>query len=332
MPRFSPIPHSKPWVSGSDRKVLSECLASGMLSNGEKVALFSSFCRDYLSFPFAYPTSSGTAALILALIGVGIKRGDEVIVPVYVCRSVADAVSSIGAKLVFCDIGSDWRMEAATVVPLIGRKTKAVIVVHPFGIKVDMKNIAELGIPVIEDCCQSFARGYGWTGVAAVYSFHATKCLSTGEGGLLACRDETMAIRIKKHLQEYSDPCRMSDLAAALGLSQLARYDLFLKRRKDLAELYFDELAPHLTAPLRNAGESIYFRFPLVFNGSFDDLQRAYLEHGVHVRRGVDCLLSRGRFPNALARFNQTLSIPLYPALEDADAGKIIYATRKVFS
>jgi perosamine synthetase len=132
---------------------------------------------------------------------------------------------------------------------------------------------------------------------------------------------------------------QLSDLAAALGRSQLARYPAFLTRRRALADRYFEALSDVIAVlPHRVRERSVFFRFPLRSAGNFEELRAGFSQDGVQVRRGVDTLLHRSlaldgsRFPGAERAFRETLSIPLYPALTDDEAARVIEAARRVLS
>jgi UDP-4-amino-4-deoxy-L-arabinose-oxoglutarate aminotransferase len=191
-----------------------------------------------------------------------------------------------------------------------------------------------IDVPVIDDCCQAI--GVPRVGGAvSVVSFHATKMLTTGEGGMALTADRVLAERMRADAFDRRD--QLSDLQAALGRSQLRRYPAFLSRRRALAERYVRALASlPVVVPSSIAGRSLFFRFPLRTNGDFDQIRAEFAVHGVHVRRGVDTLLHRtagidaGRFPNAERLFRETLSIPLYPALSDDEANRVIAAAEKV--
>jgi UDP-4-amino-4-deoxy-L-arabinose-oxoglutarate aminotransferase len=320
-----------------------------MIAEGALVDEFEHAVSRYLAMLGGVATSSGTSALFLALKASGIKAGDEVIIPTYVCRSVWDAVSETGARPVLCDIGDDWCMNTDTIKPRITARTKALIVVHTFGIMADIEPICDLGIPVIEDCCQALGtrnRGKmaGLFGAACVLSFHATKLLTTGEGGMVLTDDAQLLKKIKelKHgeadrlILRYRQP--MSDLQAALGLSQLAQYDDFLNRRRFITEYYFTHLKDlPIGLPDLIRGKSIFFRFPVRTRHDFDKLRTLFDAEGIQVRRGVDALLHRKiegiltGFPTAEKIFSETLSLPIYPAMSEEDCERVMTACHDIF-
>lgn len=340
------IPHSQPWITPEDIAAVSATLRSGMIACGGLVREFEQAVAGYLGVDEAVATSSGTAALTLALLALELPPKSEILLPTYVCQSVWSAVVAAGLQPRLCDAGPEWRMTADGVRGAITAHTRGIIAVHTFGAAVDVEALVEFGVPVIVDACQAFGlrRPVLPTPGASlgVLSFQATKCLTTGEGGMVVARERGAAQRVRG-LRDgtwgctHPFPARMSDLQAALGLSQLARYDEFLRRREALASRYLHEL-DDIDADLPTAlvGQSMFFRFPLRTSRSFDELRRRFADRGVHVRRGVDQLLHHllpvapDPFPCAERLFAETVSIPLYPALTDEQAEQVIAAARDI--
>jgi UDP-4-amino-4-deoxy-L-arabinose-oxoglutarate aminotransferase len=257
--------------------------------------------------------------------------------PSYVCRAVSDAVHATGATPVYCDVGDDWCINPQTVAAVITPKTVAIVAVHPFGIIANIKSLLELGFPVIEDCCQCFSPRVGALGAVAVFSFHATKCLATCEGGMVATADESVAERIARSLETYPEPSHLSDLHAALGISQLARYDKMLQTREAIANRYLGVLPSHSTNRIRDVMDrSIFFRFPLSLDRGFDAVAEHFTCRGIQVRRGVDTLLHRkaglsdALFPVTMELFRSTMSLPFYPALSDIDIQHVLAAAVEI--
>lgn len=344
----SGIPHSKPHINIDDYHNVIEVLKSGMIAEGKLVRRFEQAISDYLGLVGGVATGSGTDALFLALRALEIGVGHEVILPTYVCKSVMDAVLRTGATPVLCDVGPDWCMTLETVAPHINQSTKAIIVVHIFGIMANIQPLLDFGIPIIEDCCQALGVESGGIkagslGHFCISSFHATKLLTTGEGGMVLTHDSDLLERIKAtkkgdHMMAgHRFP--MSDLQAALGLSQFARYRGFLRRRCEIADRYFNQLRNlPIQLPLHIRNRSIFFRFPLRTDGDFDSLRSAFAAYNVQVRRGVDILLHRLNggddmgFEGAARAYNATLSLPIYPALTDLEVEQVVTAAHRVFA
>jgi len=333
-----PIAHSRPWISAGDRRAVDAALASEMIAGGARVAALERAIADRLGAAGAVATGSGSDGIVLALRALAVAPGDEVVIPTYVCRDVEDAVRRAGARPVHCDIGPGWNATPESVAARVGERTAALILVHTFGIALDPAPFRRLGVPIVEDACQAFGAmagrvPAGAAGDLGVLSFHATKCLSSGEGGMVCARGADLAARLRALADDRAAGARMSDLQAALGASQLARYDEFLARRRHIAERYLDALPADLTRALaRERGASMLFRFPLRVGGDFETLKAAFADRGVAVRRGVDALLHRraqgadADFPNACRAFRETLSIPLYPVLSDEERDRVIAA------
>lgn len=338
------ISHSKPFLTINDRNAVNAVLKSGMIAQGKQVKIFETGIANSIDAVGGLATGSGTAALSLSLEVLGIGTGDEVILPTYVCHNVADAVIQCGAVPVFCDIGEDWLMSPETVMPLITAKTRAIILVHIYGIVLDVQRFQKFGISLIEDCCQAFGatlkgKSLGKYSDIAFFSFHATKCLATGEGGMMTSHNPEIIEKARLLQQSCTVPSPMTDMQAALGSSQLKRYSEMLKRRHQLAERYLKELPHSYTTRISACSDrSIFFRFPLNLVGGnpISNVISAFEAEGIAVRRGVDELLhlrykqQDTSYPVANRLYAETLSIPIYPALTDREQDRIIEACHKI--
>jgi UDP-4-amino-4-deoxy-L-arabinose-oxoglutarate aminotransferase len=333
---LSSIAHSSPCIDASDCQAVADVLASGMIARGREVTAFEREVGEFLDRLPGVATSSGTGALVCALRALEIGPGDEVVIPTYVCSAVWHAVVATGATPRLCDVDDDWCVTAETVLQAMSPRTRAVIVVHTFGIPADRTIQARAGVPVIDDCCQALGLpSSACAGNICVVSFHATKMLTTGEGGMALTSDRALAQRMRTIAAAERD--QLSDLQAALGRSQLRRYPGFLARRRAQADYYCEALASlPISLPRRWLDESLFFRFPLRIAGDVDRIRAEFAALGVQVRRGVDALLHRAvgpggvGFPKAERLFDQTVSIPLYPAMSEADAARVVAAAERV--
>jgi UDP-4-amino-4-deoxy-L-arabinose-oxoglutarate aminotransferase len=333
------IQHSKPWITDADRAAVDHQLAVGMIANLEKSKEFERALASRVGSSGSISTSSGTAALILCLKALGVGRGkdDEVILPTYVCNTVMQAVVAAGAKPVLCDSGEFWNATERTIAKCFSPRTKAIIAVNIYGISAQLACLRKYPYLVIEDHCQSFGLQGPLFGAAAIYSFYATKCLTSGVGGAAVFPDREILSRASEFRGDYTVPGVLSDLQAVLALSQLSRYDQMLRRRRQIATTYLNELPKQLTFNVSEvAPHSIFYRFPLWMPGDFASIKRRFAEHGIEVAQGVSELLHRligqsdDDFPNAVAAFNSTVSIPIYPAMTDDDVGKVVDAVRAI--
>jgi len=249
------ISHNKPSLGQKEINAIARVINNSWIVEGEKVAEFEDeFCK-YLGLPslHAVALSNGTSALYLALKVLGIKSGDEVITSTYVCSAVLNAIFMAGAKPVLTDINkSDFNISYQDIISKITRKTKAIIVPYTFGMPFDIGSIKSLGIPVVEDCAVALGSKIGnqFVGVfgeIAIFSFYASKVITTGNGGMLVSKYSEYIEKAKDY-REFD--CRkvyyprfnfqMSDIQAAMGLEQLKKLNIFLKKRKQIAEHYVD--------------------------------------------------------------------------------------------
>jgi len=245
-----------------------EVLETGFLVQGERVAAFESAIADYLGCEHAIAVNSGTSALHLSLLALGICDGDRVIVPAYSYPATANAVVLCGAEPVFVDIEPDtFNMDpAALQETLEGLATaddapaEAILPVHTFGQMADMERIVELAagcnVPVLEDAACALGaiwgtkRGGTW-GVGGCFSFHPRKAITTGEGGMVVTGDAVLASLLRELRNHGLDPdaavpdfiapgfnCRMTEFQAALGTVQLARMEELIEARRQRAAVY----------------------------------------------------------------------------------------------
>lgn len=342
------ISHSKPCISDAECAALVEVLRGGMLSQGARVLAFERAFAARVETGSAVAVGSGTAALLLALQALELRKSSEVIAPTYVCSSVTQAICSAGLVPVLCDVGDDGNMTAESVRAVFTSRTCAIIAVHLFGTPCQISRLQTFQVPIIEDACQALGaivegRQAGSGGDIGVFSMHSTKCIATGEGGVAVTSDAKLAEALRQRRDGVNPlshrlAAPLTDLQAAIGLSQLSRYSEFLDRRRMLADRYFERLrgAP-LGLPTHVRDSSIFFRFPVRSRLNFTDVSVSFADRGVSVRRGVDSLLHREvclppeGFPNAEKRFAETVSLPLYPALTDGEQDQVLAACYSVW-
>jgi perosamine synthetase len=343
-----PVQHSRPWISASDRSAVEAVLQNGMIARGAGVQAFERAVSAYLGTTGGIACNSGTAAITLALKALGVGEGDEVVMPTYVCWNVLAAVKACGASPRLCDVNEVGVCTVDTVRAVLSQHAKAIIAVHTFGHKCDIGGLELLGLPIIEDACQAFGLMLddylaGSRGTIGVLSFQATKCLTTGEGGMLVTNDEGLLARARSLSQSSGDKnamveTAMSDLQAALGLAQLERYTHFLERRSRLFAAYHSAATRLETAGPCYCGEPLFlFRFTLKTEMSFESAQSVLLKWGVHARRGVDELLHRRLgmddldYSGAVKLYNNVISVPFYPSLTEHEQAQVLNAMRETF-
>jgi perosamine synthetase len=343
------IPHSKPTFGPEEIKAVSNVISSGYVAEGDMVRKFERSFADYFDIRHAVAANSGTSALHLVLLALEIGPGDEVIIPSYVCCALLNAVNYTGATPVLADIHPDTcNLDAADVKKRINARTRAIIVPHLFGMAADLDPLLEFDVPLIEDCAQAVGAEYkqravGTFGVAAIYSFYATKVITTGEGGMVVSGSKDIVDRIRD-LKSYDQKedyrtrfnYKMTDIQAALGLSQLDRLDTIIRRRRAIAEKYtksFNEL--DLNLPPDDSGH-IYFRYVLGLNTNSAPWIQHLASKGIGSDRPIFLPLHRQLLledcPETEKAWNNSLSIPIYPSLTDPEVSRVIDAMLDIIS
>lgn len=337
------IPHSRPTLGLKESRAVADVIDSGYIAEGKVVKQFESAFAEFLGVDHATSTSSGTSALHLTLLAMGLGPGAEVIIPSYVCSALLNAVNYTGATPVPAEIDPDtYNLEVADVQRRINNRTKAIIVPHLFGLAADLEPLLDLDVPVIEDCAQSIGATYrrrpvGTLGTAAIFSFYATKVITTGEGGMAVSNCGDIAARIKD-LKTYDKRedyqvrynYKMTDMQAALGLVQMQRLASIIRRRKAIAAEYnrafngFD-----LKLPPADVGH-IYFRYVLGLNMDCMPWIQKLARKGIACDRPINlplhrCLKLKG-YPVTEKVWQQSLSIPIYPTLTDEEIARVIDA------
>ena len=344
------ISHSRPFLGEEESAGAAEVIRFLMLSQGAKVEEFESrFCGKF-GYRHAAAVSSGTSALHLALLAMGVQPGTEVIIPSYVCSALLNAVRYVGALPVAADSDPDtYNIDPSDIEKKITAKTKAIIVAHMFGLAADMDRILKLGIPVIEDCAQAVGAAWaekpvGLFGQAAVFSFYATKVMTTGEGGMVVSHSQELMDKVKDlrdYDQKNDDKLRynykMTDIQAAIGIAQLDRLDFFIDQRRKIARNYSDAFNTlDFQAPGFNPGH-IYFRYVIKLNIKADASEwiDRLKDRGIGCERPVfkpihQYLGLKGfRFTDDL--YHRLISIPIYPKLSDEETGRVIQAVTENF-
>ncbi len=327
------VPHSKPTLTNSDIKSVAQVIRSGHIAQGKKVEEFEEKIAQFLNVKAAGALNSGTAALHLALLALKIKTKDEVIIPSFVCAALLNAIGYVGAKTVLVDIEKNFNLSVKEVKKKINRRTKLLIVPHMFGLPADLNELLSLGIPIIEDCAQAIGAEYkgrpvGSFGVLSIFSFYATKMITTGEGGMIASNDKRLIEKIKD-LREYDKRddyhlrynYKMTDLQAALGINQLAQLPVWIKKRRSIAAQYSQILAPkgyELPSDTRDKTHAFY-RYVVTLPQKNLSLLKLLHQKGIHAAPAIHQPLHRylklKGFPVSEHATDHTLSLPIYPSL-----------------
>ena len=349
MTRQQAIPHSKPTLGATESRALSAVMRSGQIAQGPIVERFEKEMAAWMHTRGAVAVSSGTAALHLGLLAMGIGKGDEILLPSYVCTALLNAILYTGATPRLVDIDPDsMNVRPLAVKKAISRRTKAVIVPHLFGMPADMHALKALKIPIIEACAQSLGARYRgkWVGTFGIFSFvsfYATKLITTGEGGMVLSRSRQLLNRVRT-LRQYDQRDRhglsfnykMTDLQAAMGRIQLKRLPSFLAKRKALSKRYHKALAPlPIQLPAEPADrERQHYRYVIKVKGRVELYLERFQRAGINCRRPVYYPLHRYLGQTGFSQtdrvYRQALSLPLYPSLLESEVRSILSTAIRV--
>ena len=308
------IPLSSPDITKAEIDAVTAVLRTPNLSLGPELAAFEADLARYHAVPHAVAVSSGTAGLHLSLLTLGVGEGDEVIVPSFTFVAVANAVLQVRATPVFAEIDPvTLNLDPASVERAISSRTRAILVVHTFGVIAEIDTLQEIArrhhLDLIEDACEAIGAQFGDPpntgragsfGELAVFGFYPNKQLTTGEGGAVLARDPAHAARLRSLRNQGRNPgagwldhaelgynYRLSDLACSLGRAQLRRLGEMLALRQAAAERYDALLRgipglelPRLTLPRRIISWFVYVvRLPE--QADRDRVQAALARHGI---------------------------------------------------
>lgn len=352
---------SKPQIGEEEKQAVMQVLESGQLAQGPRVKEFEEQFAAWSGTRFAVATSSGTTALHVALLAHGIGAGDEVITTPFSFIASANCILYANATPVFADIEADYYMlDPADVERRITPNTKAIIPVHLFGQAADMQAFAEIArkhnLVIIEDACQSHGAKLNGKTVGAwgtaCYSFYPTKNMTTIEGGMITTNDEGVAERArlirnhgspKRYLHEsLGFNFRMTDLQAAIGLSQLKKVDGWNALRQKNAAYLTGKLSrlPGIQTPqVRAGGEHVFHQYTIRAEHRDATLEKlsargigvgVYYPIPIHQQPLYTRMGYQESLPVAEAASLEVLSLPVHPALTQAELEEIAAAVAEV--
>lgn len=305
------IPVSNSDLTGNELIYLENCIKTNWISSlGEYVLNFENKFSKLIDTKHSLSCSNGTVALHLALLSLDIKPGDEVIVPSFTFVATINSILYCGATPIFVEIDPDtWCMDINDIKRNLSTKTKAILVVHIYGNPADMDEISELAklkdLYIIEDCAEALGATYnrkpvGGLGDVSCFSFYGNKIITSGEGGLVSTnntmlfekikmlRDHGMSLTKRYYHEVMGYNYRFTNIQAAIALAQLEKIDLFLKRRKEIFELYSELLnIPMIQLPFQ--GDSIkhpvnWLYTVIIKNGKRDEVIEFLKENNIDSR------------------------------------------------
>ncbi len=364
------FPFHRPSIGENEIAAVADVMRSGWLTTGPVTAEFEKRFGEYVGAPCALAVNSCTSGLQLALTALGIGPGDEVITsPMTFCATVL-AVMHAGATPILADVGADGNLDPASVASRITARTKALLPVHLGGNPCDMEALWRLaarhGLFVVEDAAHALGTEYGASRIggdsrsdAVVFSFYATKTLTTGEGGMVTTHRADLSARMRRlgyhgigarSDWQYSvdDPgfkFNLSDIQSAIGLEQLKRQDEFLAARVECARIYDEELAGlegiELPSKTAAAGNCWHLYRLIIQDADRDRFIREMNQRGVscsvhfipvplHPFFAEAAARPENACPRALALYPRLVSLPIYPAMSPEDVRYVAQCVREI--
>lgn len=352
------IPAARPLIGEDEIEAVNRVLRSGMLAQGPEVAEFERQFSEVVASRHCVAVNSGTSGLHLALSALGIKQGDEVIVPSFTFAATGNTVALTGATPVFVDIDPQtFNIDPAAIEAAITSRTRAIQPVHLYGQPAAMKEImaiaARKNLLVIEDAAQAHMASLDGTpvgaiGNAGVFSFYPTKNMTSGEGGMITTSSEEVARQCrllrnqgmeKRYVNEIVGyNTRMTDIHAAIGLVQLKKLLGWTAQRQSNAK-FLDENLTGVVTPFVSPGAfHVYHQYTIRIIGHDRDafaseMTRRGVGNGVYYPTPVHQLPSFSRafdLPETTRATKEVLSIPVHPSLSQNDLETIVSVVNSI--
>jgi len=374
------IPYGKQWIDDNDIKAVEEVLRSDYLTTGPKIAEFEEKLTKITGAKYAVAIANGTAALHAACFAAGVEDGDEIITTPITFAASANAAIYCGGRPVFADIDTQtYNIDPEDIKRKITAKTKAIIPVHYTGQPCDMDSIMSIakehGLTIIEDAAHAIGAKYKGKSIGSIsdmttFSFHPVKQITTGEGGAITTNDENLyeklsmfrahgITRNSSKLNKNEGPWyyeqqflgynyRITDIQAALGISQLSKLDMFVGKRKEYVKLYneaFAEVEDIIIPEQLSKTESSWHLY--IIQLKLEKLKagrKEIFQELIHAGIGVNVHYipvyyhpyyrslgyKKGVCPNAEKLYERIITLPLYPAMEIEDVEYVIKAVKTI--
>jgi perosamine synthetase len=347
------IPAARPLIGDDERAAVDAVLQSGMIAQGPQVAAFEEEFSEVVAGRECIAVNSGTSALHLALLAMGVGPGDEVIVPSFTFAATGNSVAITGATPVFVDIEPDYfTIDPNQIEQAITDRTRAIIPVHLYGHPAEMRQITAIaddaGLQVLEDAAQAHlsaldGRPVGAWGNAAAFSFYPTKNMTAGEGGMIVTNDPELArtarlLRNQGMEKRYHNEIaglnnRMTDIHAAIGRVQLGKLVGWTEQRQQNAKFLDAHLQGVTVPPVAADAAHVYHQYTIRVAGDRDAfaerLADAGVGSGVYYPVPIHTLPTFGLdtdLPNTAAAAAQVISLPVHPALSQDDLETVVAA------
>ena len=351
------IPAARPLIGADERAAVDRVLRSGLLTQGPEVAAFETEFAGVVDGRECVAVNSGTSALHLGLLALGIGPGDEVILPSFSFAATANAVRLVGAAPVFVDIdASSFCLDPASALAAITERTRVILPVHLYGHPANMQALsaiaADHGLLIVEDAAQAHAasawgRPVGALGTLAAFSFYATKNMTSAEGGMVVTGDPEVARRVrllrnqgmeKRYLNELVGfNARMTDVHAAIGRAQLSKLAAWTAQRQANAQYFDEHLRGVIVPPVAPGVMHVYHQYTIRVDCDRDEFVVALARRGVGA--GVYYPVPIHRLPSFNLELDlpattravaEVISLPVYPSLSPSELEHIVGAVNAV--
>ena len=357
----SMIPISKPYIGDAEKEAVMEVLESGFLVQGPRTVAFEEKFAQNCEVKNAVAVSSGTSALLIALLANGVGPGAEVITSAFTFAATANAIIFAGATPVFVDIDEDtFNLNPDEVEKAVTSRTKAVLPVHLYGYMCDMDRLVDIAkrhnLVIVEDACQSVMATFkgkkaGSFGTGT-FSLYATKNIMSGEGGMITTNDDEVAQKcrlLRNHgmaRRYYHDflgfNFRMTDLQSAIGLAQIERLDGFTSKRRQNAEYFNQHLGSVITPKTKPDYGHVWHQYTIRVNGkrNRDDALKQLNEDGIgagvyypvplHHQAYIRDLVGDISLPITERMAKEVISLPVHPLLTESELAYIVEQVNKL--
>lgn len=354
-----------PLLDGNEKKYVNECIDTSWISSrGHFVSDFEKAFSSYIGVRYATGVCNGTVAIHLAMVALGIKSGDEVIVPTFTYVASANPILMVGATPVFVDSRMDsWQMDPEEIRRKINSRTKAIIAVHLYGHPCDMEPIMaiakEFNLFVIEDCAEAIGSEYkgkkiGSFGTVACFSFFGNKTITCGEGGMVMTNNEKLyellchykSQGVSREREYWHDVLgynyRMTNIQAAIGLAQLEKIEEKVDKKIKLGKWYQNHLSDTplvFHKPLPNVVHTYWMCSVLARDAEERISLRKYLaDNSIETRPTFPTIHEMPmyeideQFPKGKELSERGINLPSYPALEEQDIINICNTIKEFYS
>jgi len=350
------IPHNRPTIGQEEIEGVIDCLLNNELTIGTKVKQFENSFQSFIGID-SVAVSSGTSAIHLALIALGITDKDEIMIPTYTCAAAGFPILYQRAIPVLIDVNKDYNISIHEIKKNISERTKAIIVPHMFGYSADIENIKELctenNIFLLEDCAQSIGANVnnklvGTYGDISIFSFYATKMMTSIQGGMI-CSNNLEYIDLMRDLRYHDQVCSnndkrikysymMSDINAAIGNEQLSKLKRFINRRREISKIYKDNIK-WVEHPIEEHNKfHVFSRYvirtlykeKLIMELNGNGISTASMHDPPLHKRALFNLNPYKNYPETEKIIQTAVSLPIYPSLTDDEAIFISDTTNKI--